>query len=66
MLLFVAIIFINGLETASDPDSYIQNLNMHTPEVLKAQPFTCCCSSLLLLTECTFQEKFSYPGNNVM
>lgn len=35
MLLFVSVIFISGLETA--PNSYIQNLNTHTPEVLKAQ-----------------------------
>lgn len=36
----------------------------HPPEVLKVQPFTCWCSSHLLLTECTFQEKIYYLENN--
>lgn len=65
MLLFVPPIFIGGLETALDPDSYIQNLNIHTPEVLKAPTFTCWCSHLLL-PKCTFQKKNYYLGNNLV
>lgn len=66
LLLFVSIIFISGLESAPDSDSYIQNLNTHTPEVLKAQLFTCWCSSHLLLTEGTFQEKKYFLWNNLI
>lgn len=59
MLLFVSIIFISGVETALVSNSYIQNLNTHTP--LKFWKFSHSLAGVLLiyfLLSVLFRKKF--------